>query len=107
MRSASCAWNQSSLGDPIGLPRFSQSRVYAPAQFGKFRFRNIHRKRTNRILVRCLLAASLCASGLGHGVLLCGLDSTVLASISTDNILITPAAIVDAPGLSQTGFWHY
>ena len=32
-------------------------RVDAPAQFGEFRFRNIHMKRTNRILVICLLAA--------------------------------------------------
>ena len=34
-------------------------RVDAPAQFGKFRFRNIHMKRTNGILVSCLLAALL------------------------------------------------
>ncbi len=46
-------------------------RVDAPAQFGKFRFRNIHRmKRTNRILVSCLLAGLLCCTGCGHGVLL-------------------------------------
>jgi hypothetical protein len=32
---------------PLGPP----CRVYAPAQFGKFRFRNIHMKRTNRIFV--------------------------------------------------------
>ena len=32
-------------------------RVDAPAQFGEFRFRNIHLKRANRILVSCLLAA--------------------------------------------------
>src|SRR6266436_3040409 len=45
-------------------------RVDAPAQFGKFRFRNIHMKRTNRILVSYLLATWLCSTGLGHGVLL-------------------------------------
>ena len=44
-------------------------RVYAPAQFGEFRFRNIHMKRTNRILVICLLAALWRTNGLGHGVL--------------------------------------
>ena len=44
--------------------------VDAPAQFGEFRFRNIHMKRTNSILVSCLLAALLCSTGLGHGVLL-------------------------------------
>ena len=43
--------------------------VDAPAQFGKFRFRNIHLKRTNGGVVRCLLAASFCNSGLGHRVL--------------------------------------
>src|SRR5258708_5754496 len=42
-------------------------RVYTPAQFGKFCFRKIHIKRTNCI---CLLAASLCSTSLGHGVLL-------------------------------------
>src|SRR6202022_2299391 len=43
-------------------------RVDASAQFGKFRFRKIHLlKRTNCI---CMLAASLCSTGLGHGVLL-------------------------------------
>src|SRR5712672_708617 len=42
-------------------------RVYTPAQFGKFCFRKIHIKPTNCI---CLLAASLCSTGLGHGVLL-------------------------------------
>ena len=31
----------------------------APAQFGKFRFRNIHLKRTYRILVTCLFASRL------------------------------------------------
>jgi hypothetical protein len=42
--------------------------VDAPAQFGKFRFWEIHLlKWANKI---CLLAASLCTSGLGHGVLL-------------------------------------
>src|ERR1700681_753511 len=45
-------------------------RAYAPAQFGEFRFRNIHMKRTNRILGSCLLAASLGSTGLAHGVLL-------------------------------------
>src|SRR5712691_4712164 len=45
-------------------------RVDAPAQFGKFFFRNIHTKRTNRILVRCLPAGSLCSTGLRHGILL-------------------------------------
>src|SRR6267143_1458922 len=44
--------------------------VDAPAQFGQFRFRNIYMKRTDSILVRCLLPASLCSTGLGHGVLL-------------------------------------
>ena len=34
-------------------------RVDAPAQFGEFRFRNIHMKRTNRVLVIRLLAALL------------------------------------------------
>jgi hypothetical protein len=45
-------------------------RVDAPAQFGKFRFWNIHLKRTNSSLVSRLLAASLCSTTLGHGVLL-------------------------------------
>jgi hypothetical protein len=45
-------------------------RVDAPAQFGQFGFRNIHMKRTNCILVICLLPALLCSTGLGHGVLL-------------------------------------
>ena len=43
-------------------------RVDAPAQFGQFRFRNIHTKRTNCGLVCCLLAAWLCGNGLGHAV---------------------------------------
>ena len=38
----------------------------APPQVGKFRFRNIYMKRTNRILVSCLLA------NMSHGVLLLG-----------------------------------
>src|SRR5260370_24614391 len=38
--------------------------VDASAQFAKFRFRNVHMKRTNCI---CLLPASLCSTGLGHG----------------------------------------
>src|SRR5204863_8802747 len=42
-------------------------RVDAPAQIGKLRVRKIHAKRTNRILVGCLVAGS-CSSGLGHGV---------------------------------------
>ena len=42
----------------------------APAQVGQFRFRNIHTKRTNRRLGRCLFAAWWCSSGLCHGVLL-------------------------------------
>jgi hypothetical protein len=42
-------------------------RVDAPAQFGKFRFRNIHMKRTNR---SCLPAAWLCSAGLAHAVFL-------------------------------------
>src|SRR5882762_11429612 len=50
-------------------------RVYTPAQFGKFCFRKIHIKWTKCI---CLLAASLCSTGLGHGVLLLSsLDSSV------------------------------
>ncbi len=48
------------------LNRFSfrpLCRVYASAQFGKFRFGNIHLKRTN------LIAGYLSANGLGHGAL--------------------------------------
>src|SRR5260370_13049015 len=66
-------------------------RVDAPAQFGKFRFRNIHMKRTNRILVSYLLATWLCSTGLGHGVLLFEkrwmffLRTTPLASIPTSS----------------------
>ena len=47
---------------PFGPP----CRVDAPAQFGQFRFRNIHMKRTNRILGRSLLSAFLCSTGLGY-----------------------------------------
>ena len=43
-------------------------RLDAPAQLGKFRFRNTHTKRTNGGLVNCLLAALLCSTG-GHGFL--------------------------------------
>ena len=42
-------------------------RLNAPAQFGEFRFWNIHMKRTNCIFVICLLPALLCSTGLGHG----------------------------------------
>src|SRR6266850_7633465 len=47
-------------------------RLYAPAQFGKFRFRNIDVKRTNSGLVSRLLAHSWWSAdlGRGHGVLL-------------------------------------
>ena len=38
-------------------------RVDAPAQVDKFSFRNVHLKRTNRILVSCLLRASLWTTG--------------------------------------------
>ena len=49
-------------------------RVDAPAQFGQFRFRKIHMKRTNSILVSCLLAGLWCSTGLGHiGLLFSGL----------------------------------
>src|SRR5882762_4780230 len=41
-------------------------RVDAPAQFGQRRFRNIHMKRTNRILLSWLVAALLWSAG--HGV---------------------------------------
>src|ERR1700680_3551314 len=40
--------------------------VDTPAQFGEFRFRKIHMKRTNRILVSWKLAALWCSTGLGH-----------------------------------------
>ena len=51
------------------LPFRPLCRAYAPAQFGQFRFRNIHMKRTNRILVSGLLAALLCSTGVDHGAL--------------------------------------
>src|SRR5262249_44013808 len=51
---------------PVGPP----CRFDAPAQFSKFRFRDIHLKRTNCILVSCLHATLLGSSGLGHGILL-------------------------------------
>ena len=38
-----------------GFPLRQPGRVDAPAQFGQFRFRNIHMKRTNRGLVGCRL----------------------------------------------------
>ncbi len=41
----------------------------APPQVGKFRFRNIHLKRTNSIPVSCQLARRWCSNALGHGVL--------------------------------------
>src|ERR1700674_1980762 len=41
-------------------------RVYSPAQFVKFGFRNTHTKRTNRTLVSCPLAALLCSTSLCH-----------------------------------------
>src|SRR3979490_383352 len=41
--------------------------VDAHAQFGQLRLWNVHMKRTN---CACLLASSLCSTGLGHGVLL-------------------------------------
>ena len=51
-----------------GFPFRPLCRFDAPTQFGEFLFWKIHfLKRTNSI---CLLAASLCTSGLGHGVLL-------------------------------------
>src|SRR6266481_610620 len=59
-------------------------RVYTPAQFGKFCFRKIHIKRTNCI---CLLAASLCSTGLSHGVLL--LSSRILPSADLATIVFT------------------
>src|ERR1700685_1487542 len=43
--------------------------VDAPAQFGKFSFRNVYMKRADSILVS-LLAALLCSTGVGHRVLL-------------------------------------
>src|SRR5580704_656880 len=47
------------------LPIRPPCRVDAPAQFAKFRFWNIHLKRTNSSLV-----GRLCSTGSGHGVLL-------------------------------------
>src|ERR1700758_2263711 len=40
--------------------------VDTPAQFSKFRLRKLLSKGPNRILVRCLLDASLCSTSLGH-----------------------------------------
>ncbi len=48
------------------LPFRPLCRVDAPAQVCKFRFRKIHMKRTNSILVFCLLASLWCSTGLGH-----------------------------------------
>src|ERR1700726_4782183 len=45
-------------------------RVDAPAQFGQVCLWNVYMKRTNCILVICLVAASWCNTGLGHSVLL-------------------------------------
>src|SRR5439155_17474823 len=56
------------IGDGF-LLRESRRRD-APAQFGEDRFRKIHLKWTNCILVICLLAVSWCSTSLGHGVLL-------------------------------------
>jgi hypothetical protein len=55
------------IGDQFAIRPLSC--VDAPAQFDKFRFRNIYMKRTKRI-VRCRLVASLCSTSLGQGVLL-------------------------------------
>src|ERR1700694_5376606 len=49
------------------LPFGELGRLDAPVQSGKVRLWHIHLKRTNCIY---LLAASLCSTGLGHGVLL-------------------------------------
>src|SRR5438445_5173189 len=56
------------IGDGF-LLRESRRRD-APAQFDQIRFWSLEAKWANRGLVRCLLAAPLCSSGLGHGVLL-------------------------------------
>src|SRR5580704_1489457 len=45
-------------------------RVDASAQFGEFGFRNSDMKRTNCVLVTCLLAVLWCSTGLGHSRLL-------------------------------------
>jgi hypothetical protein len=51
--------------------RFSfraSGRVDLPAQFGKFHFRNSHLKRTNRVLVKCLLTAWLHSTEIASDV---------------------------------------
>lgn len=49
------------------FPLRTACRADTPAQFGKFRFREIHMKRTNRIRVNCLPAAFLSATDISHG----------------------------------------
>src|SRR5438093_764615 len=59
-------------------------RVDAPAQFGKLCFRETHMKRTNRVHVRCMLAAPLCSTGLGPGAaVFCFLIALVLTFLVT------------------------
>src|SRR5262245_13649338 len=48
---------------PLGPP----GCVDSPAQVGKFRFRNIHAKRTQRILVGGVMT-TFCSNGFGHDV---------------------------------------
>ena len=62
-----CIWNRLSLRK-LGC-------VDAPAQFGQFSFRNTHLEWANGGVIRCLLAASFCNSGLGHRVLLLSVNS--------------------------------
>ncbi len=57
-----------SIGDDFPLRPFGCR--YASTQFVKFLFRDFDMKRTNSVLVSCLLTAWLCGSGLGHCVLL-------------------------------------
>jgi hypothetical protein len=78
-------------------------RVNAPAQFGEFRLWNIHMKRTNCILVICLLPALLCSTGLGHGVLLLVvLDFLVCAAVDFGTLADGRVGIVNC---GQKVFW--
>src|SRR6266403_1754317 len=72
--------------------------VYAPPHFGKFRFRNIHMKWTNRILVRCLL--DLCFSFHICVCLVCGF---VLVGFKVRRPIISPGRFTRRWAVRQIG----
>src|SRR5258708_28367729 len=74
---------------------FGPSRRRDPAaKVGERLFRDTRTKRTNRILVSCLRAPSLCSTGLGHGVLLLSSFGFLVCSLCAVIVLFLYAALL-------------